>query len=770
MGANEVASYSHAHPPLAVVAGGMKKRKKRPVHGWNPVDSPWERLLIVVGEYLDEPYIEEVKRAYRFAQSAHANQYRYTGEPYISHPIETAIITATLLRLDHQSIMAALLHDVLEDTRITKGELMHAFGTEIAELVEGLTKLTMVTFHNKVEAQAENLRKMLLAMSRDVRVILVKLADRLHNVQTLESLPAEKRRRIAKETLEIYAPIANRLGINRLRILLEDLSFKALYPHRYRVLTHARQKYWGTRKAVLEFIETSIKRRLWQAGINARIQSREKHLYSVYLKMRDRGLRFSEVMDIYAFRIIVDKVDTCYRVLGTVHNLYKPMPLRFKDYIAIPKANGYQSLHTVLFSSHGVPVEVQIRTEEMDRVAETGVAAHSLYKKYGKKQSGQQQHRAWVIDLLEIQKTAGDPAEFLENLKFDLFPEEVYVFTPKGDVIKLPQGATPIDFAYAVHTQVGNTCYAATVDRQNVPLDTLLTSGQTVYIRTRSDAHPHPDWLNFVVTVKARATIRQYFKQLQKREAILLGRRLLEKALASYALTLSSIPREEMQRVLTSLNCQKLDDLLLDIGLGERMAALVVRYFTVSPSEEVVAEDLGRSRMRPLAIKGTEGMVVTYAKCCRPIPGDRIFGIFNAGRGIVVHRIGCNNVAAHHQDSPESHIKLQWADKVTGDFPTEIRVEVANQPGALAIVATAIAEMQSNIEDVRLEERDGRVTTLDFILTVKDRKHLAQIMRRIRTIKPVLRLHHGQRFKSRYQLSKMERERQLSLSCPIAIS
>ncbi|MGB7934782.1 MAG: RelA/SpoT family protein, partial [Gammaproteobacteria bacterium] len=546
------------------------------------VAEPASRFLIsdlchMLESYLEPEQVQEVYRAYLFSAEAHEGQHRMSGEPYIYHPVAAARILAEL-GLDHKSIIAAILHDVIEDTPTAKDQIAREFGSEVAELVDGVSKLTQIEFESQAEAQAENFRKMILAMVRDIRVILVKLADRLHNMRTLGVMRPEKRRRIARETLDIYAPIANRLGINAIRVELEELGFAALYPLRYRVLEKAVRVARGHRKEVLSKIETAIKRRMHQEELSGRILSREKHLYSLYCKIRNKALSFDDVYDVYAFRIVVDKVDTCYRVLGVMHNLYKPVPGKFKDYIAIPKANGYQSLHSILFGPYGVPIEVQIRTEEMDKVAESGVAAHWLYKSGNQNQDQMQAGaREWLRELLEMQKHAGNSLEFLENVKIDLFPDAVYVFTPAGQIMKLPHGATVVDFAYSVHTDVGNTCVAGKVDRQLVPLRTPLRNGQTVEVMTAEGAHPSPAWLSFVVSAKARSSIRHYQKSLKREEAIDLGRRMLDRALAVFNATADGISENRLAALLKEYRIPGYEDLLMDVGMGRRLAVLVAR-------------------------------------------------------------------------------------------------------------------------------------------------------------------------------------------------
>ncbi len=738
----------------------------KPAPGPVPTDPPQDStraaiddLSALLASYLESSQVEAVGRACDFAAAAHVGQQRASGEPYVQHPIAVARILAEM-RMDHESIMAAILHDVIEDTPTAKDQLVSQFGNEVAELVDGVSKLTQIRFSSKAEAQAENFRKMMLAMVRDIRVILVKLADRVHNMRTVSALPPPKRRRIARETLEIYVPIANRLGMNAIRLELEDLGFAGLYPLRHRILAEAVKKARGNRKEIVQKIQNVMEQRLREEGPPGRIIGREKHLYSIYRKMRQKNLPFAEVFDVYAFRIVVDKVDTCYRALGAVHNLYKPVPGKFKDYIAIPKSNGYQSLHTVLFGPYGVPIEVQIRTEEMDTVAEAGIAAHWLYKTGdGSGASAQVRAREWLRGLLEMQKSAGNSLEFLENVKIDLFPDEVYVFTPRGEIIKLPRGATAVDFAYTVHTDVGNTCVAAKIDRRLAPLRSQLGNGQTVEIITAPGARPNPAWLNFVVSGKARVNIRHYLKNLKQDEAVQLGRRLLDRSLAASSLSFEQVPPPRLAAALKELKFNTLDDLLENIGLGNRVAALVARYLV--SDKEVTREPAGKpgafkkaitryvpawlrggaepGSPRPLAIKGTEGMVVTYAKCCRPIPGDPIVGFVTTGRGIVVHTENCKNLA-ELRGRPEKWIDVAWAPEIKGEFPVEIRLEVANQRGALATVAAAIAEMEANIDNVIMDERDGRYSAMTLLVEVHDRRHLARVIRRVRSIDIVARI------------------------------
>ncbi|MCU7853596.1 MAG: bifunctional GTP diphosphokinase/guanosine-3',5'-bis pyrophosphate 3'-pyrophosphohydrolase [Candidatus Thiodiazotropha sp. (ex Monitilora ramsayi)] len=690
--------------------------------------------------YLTPEHIREVYRAYLFGAEAHVGQHRKTGEPYIYHPVAVARILAEM-RMDHKCLMAAILHDVIEDTPTAKEQLADTFDSEIAELVDGVSKLSKIDFNSQAEAQAASLRKMLLAMTKDIRVILIKLADRLHNMRTLGVMRPDKSRRIAKETLDIFAPIANRLGINSMRLELEELGFAAYWPMRYRALKSAVADARGHHRELVENVERAIGTRLEQEGFEGEVFGRQKHLYSIYKKMVVKKLSFSEVVDVFAFRLVVDAVDTCYRMLGVVHNLYKPMPGRFKDYIAIPKANGYQSLHTVLFGPQGIPIEIQIRTEEMDKLAESGIAAHWMYKT-GEASGQWVKSRAsdWLQNLLEMQQGVGDSVEFLEHVKVDLFPDEVYVFTPRGRIMVLPKGATVVDFAYSVHTDVGNTCVAARVDRRLVPLRTRLHNGQTVEIINSETAGPSPAWLNFVVTGKARANIRSYLKNLQTQEAVSLGRRLLERELNLLSLKMDDIAKEQIEQVIQEFRLDSLDMLLADIALGNHMPLLVARRLAgeeLSPgSESSQPEDQAAG---VLAIKGTEGMVVNFANCCRPIPGDAIVGVFNPGKGIVIHQQGCRNLGDYKKHG-HKWIEAEWEDDVQGEFSTKVRVESNNQRGVLASVASVISQQESNIEHVGSEERDGLSSTMVFVITVKDRRHLARIMRQVRSLPSVMRI------------------------------
>ena len=695
-------------------------------------------LCGLADNYLEPDQVREIYRAYQFGAEAHEGQRRASGEPYIQHPIQVAKILAEM-RLDHQSIVAAILHDVIEDTDTAKPQIAKQFGNEVAELVDGVSKLTQISFESRAEAQAEYFRKMLMAMARDIRVILVKLADRLHNMRTLSALPMDKRRRIARETVDIYAPIAHRLGLNSIRLELEDLGFRTLYPMRYRILSAEVKKARGHRKQVIRKIETSMKRRLRQEELSARVEGREKHLYSLYRKMRGKGLSFAEVHDVYAFRITVDTADACYRALGIMHGLYKPVPGKFKDYVALPKPNGYQSLHTVLFGPYGTPIEVQIRTADMHAVAEAGIAAHWQYKSGDSAtNTAQKRARQWLKELLEMQKQSGDSIEFLENVKVDLFPKEVYVFTLAGDIMALPRGATPVDLAYAVHTDVGNTCIAAKTDGRYTPLSTPLATGQNVEIVTAPWGRPSANWLNFVVTGKARSNIRNYLKHLRTGEAVELGERLLTQALASESLSMDDVPAKLMQALLEEYHLESIDELLEDIGLGKRIAPLVA--LRLLPNRAAgVKQAVGKNDKQPLFIKGSEGMVVNFGKCCHPIPGDNVIGFLSAGRGIVIHTSSCKNLV-DFSDKPEKWVDVVWQPNVDGEFPVEIRVVVKDQKGVLATVAAAISELGANIENVSLENRDGTNSTLTFLVAVSDRGHLAKIIRRVRGISQVSKI------------------------------
>jgi len=690
-------------------------------------------LIDTLESYLSGEQIESIMRAYEFGAEAHKGQTRKTGEPYITHPVAVAQELADM-RLDAQAIKAAILHDVVEDTPASIGDIEEQFGQDVALLVDGVSKLDQIEFHSRAEAQAESFRKMMLAMIEDIRVILVKLADRLHNMQTLEAMPADKKARIARETLDIYAPIANRLGINRFKVELEDLGFRYLHPFRYRVLKNALRRAKGSQRQIVKRISDEIGSSLLAEGIAADIVGREKHLYSIYKKMAEKKRTLSDVADVYGFRIIVDDVSACYQVLGLVHNLYKPMPGRFKDYIAIPRINGYQSLHTTLFGPKGLPLEVQIRTHEMDRVAESGVASHWQYKAEEKSDATPQRRaREWLSNLAELQ-SSGTSEEFLESVKVDLFPDKIYVFTPTGDIMPLPKGATAVDFAYAVHTDIGNRCVAAKVDRKLVPLRTQLANSQTVEIIKSRGAKPNPNWLTFVRTAKARTAIRHYMKTMLASESVDLGKRLLDQSLKDLGSSVRKIGKVRMKAALDELALESNIELFEQIGLGERLAPLTAR-FLVGVNEEGEPE----ANVASLVIAGTEGVVVSYARCCLPIPGDDVMGYLSTGRGVVIHRNTCGNLATFRKQ-PEKWISVSWEKEINLEFSSQISVETKNKPGALAEVASTIADAGSNIEEVSVLGRHEDCSVMAFLLQVRDRKHLAKIMRKVHQMPNVIRV------------------------------
>lgn len=698
----------------------------------------FEDLKTLLSSYLPAEQVSLVQEAFIVARDAHEGQTRSSGEPYITHPVAVATILAEM-RLDYETVSAALLHDVIEDTPVTKEQLAAQFGSAVAELVYGVSKLDKLKFRDHKEAQAENFRKMVMAMVQDIRVILIKLADRTHNMRTLGALRPDKRRRIARETLEIFSPIANRLGIHSFKSELEELGFEALYPMRARILRESVKRARGNRKEVIDSVYKEIDGRLHEAGIKAAVYGREKNLYSIYNKMVKKELHFYEVMDIYAFRVIVDDIDTCYRVLGQMHSLYKPRPGRFKDYIAIPKTNGYQSLHTSLVGPHGVPVEIQIRTEYMDQMADKGVAAHWAYKSSGDATGSTAQIRAqrWMKNLLELQQSAGNSFEFIESVKTDLFPDEIYVFTPEGRILELPAGATPVDFAYAVHTDIGNSCVGARVERQPFPLSRPLTSGQTIEIITAPGARPNAAWLNFVVTSRARTKIRQFLKNLRTEESIILGRRLLSHSLGGKKI--EDVPADNLQQVLQDTRHESLDGLLADIGLGNQMSVVIARRLLGLHDQE--PEKKTSSAHRKLPIRGAGGMLVTFAKCCRPIPGDAIIAHISPGKGLVVHQEGCPNIRGYNRE-PDKYQPVQWDMEHLGDqeFKTGIQVEVINHQGVLAQLANVIAATGANIHSISTEERDARVYQVSLLITAKHRVHLADIMRKIRVMPDVVRV------------------------------
>ncbi len=699
----------------------------------------FEGLKNQISAYLPPEQVQLVQHAYVVARDAHAPQIRSSGEPYITHPVAVTSILADM-KLDHETLMAALLHDVIEDTHVSKADLARLFGDTVAELVQGVSKLDKVKFKDYQEFEATNLQKMFMAMTQDIRVILIKLADRTHNMRTLGALRPEKRRRIAKETLELYAPIANRLGIHNIKNELEDWGFQALYPMRYRALSSAVTQARGNRRELLEKVQNEIRQRISQVGIQSEVSGREKHLYSIYRKMKNKELMFNDVMDIYAFRVIVDSIDSCYRVLGVVHNLYKPIEIRFKDYIAIPKQNGYQSLHTSLIGPHGIPVEIQMRTREMDEMADKGIAAHWMYKVNGEQRESTAQIRAqrWMQSLLELQQSAGTSHEFVENVKSELYPDELYVFTPKGKIVELPIGATAVDFAYAVHTDVGNRCVGARVDRRPYSLSKVLETGQTVEIVTSPGGKPNANWLNYVVTSRAILGIRNYLKKQQQNEAVSLGKRLLTSALGETKL--EQIAPERIEQVLHNVHQQSLDALYTEIGLGNQLPIAIARRLL----GEFESDDQSKLNS-PLAksnafIVGSEGMLVTFAKCCRPIPGDEIVANASPGKGLNVHRSDCGNIKGWEKD-PARYFPVRWDNTADKQFLSDIRVFIINRQGVLAKLTTLIAAQDSNIQDLVTDDRDTGEYVIKITLSVQDRVHLANVMRKIRVMPDVQKVY-----------------------------
>ncbi|HYC35680.1 MAG TPA: bifunctional (p)ppGpp synthetase/guanosine-3',5'-bis(diphosphate) 3'-pyrophosphohydrolase [Usitatibacter sp.] len=694
-----------------------------------------EDLTSVLG-YLKPADVERIEEAYEVARAAHAGQYRQSGEPYITHPLAVAKILAEW-HLDSQALMAALLHDVVEDTLTTKTEIARRFGKPVAELVDGVSKIDRIEFATLQHAQAENFRKMLLAMARDVRVILIKLADRLHNMRTLECVPTEKQERIARETLDIYAPIAYRLGLISLYYELEDLGFHYLHPTRFRVLEKALRRARGNRRDAVGKIQEAIQKRLADFKVDAQVSGREKHISSIYKKMQEKNISFSEVFDIYGFRIIVPDVASCYLALGALHTFYKPIPGKFKDYIAIPKANGYQSLHTTLFGPFGMPVEIQIRTADMHKVAEAGVASHWIYKSVeGEAGEVQLKTHQWLQSLLEIQSESGDALEFLEHIKVDLFPDEVYVFSPKGKIFALPKGATTIDFAYAVHTDVGNHCIAAKVDGEPVPLGTVLRNGNRIEIVTDPQARPNPVWLSYVATGKARSHIRHYLKTMQLQESAEVGELLLVQALRSLKANPDEIGEAHWTRFFKGDASKSREEVLADIGLGKRLAVVVAKKL-LSMAE---ASTEGEPRLDSITIRGTEGLAIQFAPCCRPIPGDPIIAQIKKGQGLVVHTHDCPAIHPFHFD-PEKWVDVQWDASPDRLFDVNVRLTAQNTRGVLARLAAEVSDADSNIDHIETEQRASQAyTTIVFTIQVRNRMHLAHVFRRLRRIPEVVRI------------------------------
>lgn len=706
---------------------------RTPLPTLDPVPEVAAALERLAAEYLNADQVAKVRRAYLVSAAAHHGQTRKSGEPYITHPLAVSSLLAEL-RLDCETLCAAILHDTLEDTSLGHAALSAEFGEAVAELVEGVTKLDKLRFRDRYEAAAESFRKMMLAMARDLRVILIKLADRLHNMRTIDSMSPGSRRRIAAETLEIYAPIAQRLGMNRIKAELQDLGFSALHPRRHIVIRRRIQAQPVLRRESMATIEAAIAQKLTHEKISHRLVGRVKSPYSVYQKMRGEHKSFDQVMDVFGFRIVVKSVMECYHALGAVHSLFKPLDGRFRDFIAIPKANGYQSLHTVLFGPFGSPIEVQIRTEDMDLIAERGIAAHWMYKSGERAGTGAQMRaQDWLRELLESQAVAGSPLEFLENVKVDLFPDEVYLFTPKGDIRALPRNATALDFAYAVHTDVGDHAVAARVDKKLVPLRTRLVSGQSVEVITAPSANPHPSWLEFVVSSKARTAIRHFLKHLQHEDAVELGHRMLDRALGALQFSLDRIDPQRLEQYLAECRFRRLEELLADIALGNRMPQQVATMLTRQAGEETSPEPQTPLDVERILITGAERGVLSFANCCHPVPGDQIMGYLTAGKGIVVHQLDCSNLPEFRK-SPERWVSIGWDRNVQGEYRAGLRVEVENKPGVLAQVAAAIAEAQSNIDNVEYQERDLRMAIMHFNIEVRSRKHLADVIRRVRRL------------------------------------
>ena len=694
------------------------------------IDALAERL----SSYLEPEQINQVCRAYHYAEQAHDGQYRRSGDPYIIHPLAVANILSQM-HMDPQSLMAAMLHDVIEDTAVPKDALVQQFGEVVTELVDGVSKLTHIKFESQEEKQAGNFQKMAMAMARDIRVILVKLADRLHNMRTLDAMPPEKKRRIARETLEIYAPIANRLGISNIRIELEDLCFHAKHPMRSKMIQKAVKAARGNRSELVDKISDSVKKRLKEEGLKGRVMGREKHLYSIYRKMKEQKKSFNQIMDVYGFRIIVDSADSSYRALGFIHNLYKPVPGRFKDYIAIPKANGYQSLHTTVVGVGGVHIEIQIRTEEMEAMAHNGIAAHWLYKDEEDENIGNQRARKWIQGLLELQQRAGNPQEFIESVKLDLFPDDTYLFTPKGRIVEMPKESTPVDFAYSVHSDVGNTCVGCRVDQQLAPLSTKLYSGQTVEIITAPGASPNPSWLNFVVTSKARSNIRHYLKNQKHDQSISLGKRLLSGALSMFQLDLNEIEVNHLEHLVKEFGAIDFDIILEEIGLGSRAPQAIARRIAMF----ALGEEDGVSSVNSegvFSISGKEGGVVSYAKCCSPIPGDDIVGYSSAGRGLVVHTSNCKNMR-DMLDQTDKCLPLIWDDNIREDFSVTLRLWVASGRGLVAKLAALVSEADGNLEQISVDDKDATLSVVSLRIGVQGRKHLADVMRKLKKNKAV---------------------------------
>ena len=697
------------------------------------------KLRDLLNTYLDPDKVAFVLKAYEVGESAHHGQTRKTGEPYILHPVAVAQILANM-RMDHESIAAAILHDTIEDTPLTWGEIHDQFGAEIANLVEGVTKLDKMKFRTRMQADAESFRKLMLAMSLDLRVIFIKLADRLHNMRTLSSMSHESRRRIARETLEIYAPIADRLGMNSMKHELEDMGFANLYPWRHRTITEHLNAVTGDRQEIVGNILEVLQARMNEAGVPCRIKGRQKSPYSIYLKMLSRDLSFTDVTDFFAFRIITQSEAHCYLALGAVHTLYPPKPGRFKDYIALPKANGYQSLHTILNSPYGLPIEIQIRTEDMDLMASKGAAAHWQKKgeaPAGETSSGTAEVRAreWLMRLVDVQRHTVDSLEFLDHAKSDLFPDEIFVFTPKGKIIDLRQNATALDFAYAIHTDVGNHTARVFVDNLEAPLSTRLANGQTIKIETDPDVQPQPQWLEFAATARARTAIRHYLKSLRQEDTVPLGMQLLENSLNARGSSIEEIPDEVWRQFLKENHLKHQEELFNDLALGTTLAGLVAAKLAPEKAPQAGLPDPGEA----ITIAGSEGNALSFAACCLPVPGDKIMAYVSTDKGLVVHRVACSNVREFRKH-PERCVDVNWAPITKGMFPVAVRIVARNTPGVLASISTSIGEADSNIERVAQPEANPETATLLFTVSVRDRDHMARVLRRLRRNNHVVRV------------------------------
>ena len=696
------------------------------------IDALSEKL----SDYLEPKQIEQVNKAFEFANEAHSGQFRTSGDPYVSHPIAVANILSSF-HMDEDSLSAAMLHDVIEDCGVPKKVIEEQFNKNVANLVDGVSKLDQLNITSRTEVNAENFQKMILAMAKDIRVIVVKLADRLHNMRTIEYLDQEKKKRIAKETLEIYAPIAHRIGMNNVYRELEDRSFKVLYPTRYRELRTALKKNRGSQKRLLNKIKRTLEKKLVDQGIPSYVEGREKHIYSVYRKMKQNNRSFEEIMDVCAFKVIVDNADNCYKALGVVHNIFKPIEGRFKDYISIPKSNGYQSIHTVVIGLDVQPIEIQIKTEEMNEMAENGIASHWIYKMgEGTETNPQQKARRWVADLLEMRDNFESSEEFIESVKTDIFPDEIYVFTPEGEIIQLGEGSTAIDFAYAVHTDIGHHCRACRINRKLAPLSVPLESGQTIEILRDKIPQTSPAWLNFAATSRARNKIRHYLSNLRTSEARKLGKKLLDQSLGHLNVKLKHLKKDELREALDALGVRSLNRLLEEIGLGKRVGNVVSQQMLSVLNKE---SNKGDSSILALEITGTEGLVVNYATCCKPIPGDSVIGHFTSS-GLVVHQERCKNILSVRED-PTQCFPVNWHQELDREFSTDIKILASDEPGLLATMASAITSSAINIESINTQELDLGHIEFTLTLQVKGRDQLAALIRKLRTLKNILSIH-----------------------------